>query len=79
VVYSQVSAKNKGFARKIYEASDAAHQVSGLYREISSVVIQNLTITYHPTSSNHAGRDVIPIETGIVLDNVTALTRPTGE
>ncbi|GFO42926.1 inter-alpha-trypsin inhibitor heavy chain h3 [Plakobranchus ocellatus] len=41
-----LSAQNLGFARKIYEASDAALQVSSLYKEISAVSIKDLSIEY---------------------------------
>ena len=42
----KLSLQNKGFARKIYEASDAALQLEGFYREISSPLLQNVTFTY---------------------------------
>ena len=45
-----LSAQNLGFARKIYEASDAALQVSSLYNEISAVSIKDLSITYQNSS-----------------------------
>ncbi|GFN82720.1 inter-alpha-trypsin inhibitor heavy chain h3 [Plakobranchus ocellatus] len=38
--------QNNGFARKIYEAEDAAKQVAGLYTEISRVSIKDLQIKY---------------------------------
>lgn len=41
-----ISAQNSGFARKIYEASDAALQVASLYNEVSAVVMKDLTVTY---------------------------------
>ncbi|GFN82726.1 inter-alpha-trypsin inhibitor heavy chain h3 [Plakobranchus ocellatus] len=41
-----LSAQNSGFTRKIYEANDAALQVSSLYEEISTVTIKNLRIKY---------------------------------
>ena len=45
-----LSAQNFGFARKIYEASDAALQVSSLYNEISSVSLKDINITYQSSS-----------------------------
>ena len=45
-----LSAQNFGFARKIYEASDAALQVSSLYNEISAVSLKDLSITYQSSS-----------------------------
>ena len=45
-----LSAQNLGFARKIYEASDAAMQVLNLYEEISTVVIKNLSLEYLDSS-----------------------------
>ncbi|RUS89614.1 hypothetical protein EGW08_002632, partial [Elysia chlorotica] len=45
-----LSAQNLGFARKIYEASDAALQVSSLYDEISAVSIKDMRITYQNES-----------------------------
>ena len=45
-----LSAQNLGFARKIYEASDAALQVSSLYDEISAVSIKDMSITYQKSS-----------------------------
>ncbi|XP_070206409.1 inter-alpha-trypsin inhibitor heavy chain H3-like isoform X2 [Littorina saxatilis] len=53
----QISARNKGFARKIYEASDASKQVSGLYREISTIVMRDLSVAYHSTSNDDNGDD----------------------
>ncbi|KAI8790677.1 inter-alpha-trypsin inhibitor heavy chain H3 isoform X1 [Biomphalaria glabrata] len=44
-----ISIQSFGFARKIYEASDAALQVSGLYKEISAVSIKDATISYLPS------------------------------
>ncbi|XP_076449000.1 inter-alpha-trypsin inhibitor heavy chain H3-like isoform X2 [Babylonia areolata] len=66
----QISAKNNGFARKIYEASDAAQQVSGLYREISTIVIRDLRVTYHSSSNNDSG-DIIRPPTPLIVDNRT--------
>ncbi|XP_067651898.1 inter-alpha-trypsin inhibitor heavy chain H3-like isoform X3 [Haliotis asinina] len=41
-----VSAQNCGFARRIYEAADAADQVEGFYDEISTTVFRDLKIKY---------------------------------
>ncbi|CAL1526290.1 unnamed protein product, partial [Lymnaea stagnalis] len=45
-----ISAQNSGFARKIYEASDAALQVASLYQEISAVVMKDISISFLPSS-----------------------------
>lgn len=42
----RVSLQNNGFARKIYEASDADIQLTGFYDEISSVLVSNVTFRY---------------------------------
>ncbi|CAG2189696.1 unnamed protein product [Mytilus edulis] len=42
----QMSLQNNGFARRIYEDSDAALQIKGLYSEISSVLLKNVTFDY---------------------------------
>ncbi|XP_025076448.1 inter-alpha-trypsin inhibitor heavy chain H3-like isoform X2 [Pomacea canaliculata] len=47
----QVSAKNNGFARKVYPAADAALQVTGLYTEISTVILRDMTITYYDSGN----------------------------
>ncbi|CAG2057846.1 unnamed protein product [Timema podura] len=41
-----LSLKNSGFARRIYEASDAALQLRDFYREISSPLLANVTFHY---------------------------------
>lgn len=42
----KLSAQNFGFARKIYEASDADKQIAGFYKEISVTLLNNVTFTY---------------------------------
>ncbi|XP_050533848.1 inter-alpha-trypsin inhibitor heavy chain H3-like [Daktulosphaira vitifoliae] len=42
----ELSLKNFGFARTIYEASDASLQLKNFYREISSPVLSNVTFKY---------------------------------
>uniref|UniRef100_A0A914W3C9 Inter-alpha-trypsin inhibitor heavy chain H3-like n=1 Tax=Plectus sambesii TaxID=2011161 RepID=A0A914W3C9_9BILA len=42
----EMSTKTGGFARKIYEASDAAIQLDGFYAEISSPLLADLDIKY---------------------------------
>lgn len=42
----KMSAQNYGFARRIYVDSDAALQIQGLYKEISSVVLQDVEFQY---------------------------------
>ncbi|CAC5406694.1 unnamed protein product [Mytilus coruscus] len=41
-----MSLQNNGFARRIYEDSDAALQIKGLYSEISSALLTNVTFNY---------------------------------
>lgn len=42
----KISAQNYGFARKIYEASDADKQIAGFYKEISVTLLNNVSFTY---------------------------------
>ncbi|XP_060076880.1 inter-alpha-trypsin inhibitor heavy chain H3-like [Ylistrum balloti] len=42
----RLSLQNNGFARKIYEASDADLQLTGFYDEVSSVLVSNVTFRY---------------------------------
>ncbi|XP_071156746.1 inter-alpha-trypsin inhibitor heavy chain H3-like isoform X1 [Mytilus edulis] len=42
----QMSAQNNGFARRIYEDSDASLQIKGLYSEISSALLKNVSFDY---------------------------------
>ena len=42
----KLSVQNFGFARKIYEASDADKQISGFYQEISVTLLNNVTFSY---------------------------------
>ncbi|XP_053377299.1 inter-alpha-trypsin inhibitor heavy chain H3-like isoform X2 [Mercenaria mercenaria] len=42
----KVSIQNNGLGRKIYEASDAAMQISGFYNEISVTLLNNITFQY---------------------------------
>ncbi|KAJ8873605.1 hypothetical protein PR048_024423, partial [Dryococelus australis] len=42
----KLSLKNSGFARKIYEASDAALQLQDFYRQISSPLLVNISFVY---------------------------------
>jgi len=42
----KVSLQNHGFARRVYEAGDAAQQLHDFYREISSPLLTNVTFNY---------------------------------
>nr|ATU82758.1 secreted Inter-alpha trypsin inhibitor protein [Pristhesancus plagipennis] len=42
----KLSLRNSGFARKIYEASDAALQLKNFYKQISSPLLSNVTFSY---------------------------------
>lgn len=42
----KLSLNNTGFARVIYEASDASLQLRNFYKEISSPVLSNVTFKY---------------------------------
>ncbi|XP_014277353.1 inter-alpha-trypsin inhibitor heavy chain H4 [Halyomorpha halys] len=44
----KLSLGNAGFARSIYEASDAALQLSNFYKEVASPLLSNVTFTYLP-------------------------------
>ena len=44
----KLSLRNSGFARKIYEASDTALQLSNFYKEVSSPLLSNVTFIYQP-------------------------------
>lgn len=45
----KLSLNNSGFARVIYEASDASLQLRNFYKEISSPVLSNVTFKYIDT------------------------------
>lgn len=59
----KLSLQNNGFARKIYEASDAALQLKGFYNEIASPLLSNVTFNY--TSPDYS------------IENVTITKYPT--
>lgn len=42
----KLSAQNNGFARKIYEDSNADLQIEGLYAEISTALLRNVSFSY---------------------------------
>jgi len=42
----KISARNNGFARKIYTDADAALQLTGFYSEISNVLLSKVSVTY---------------------------------
>ena len=42
----KLAAQNNGLGRKIYEDSDSDLQISGFYREISTVLLKNVTFKY---------------------------------
>jgi Mg-chelatase subunit ChlD len=44
----QLSLRNSGFARKIYEASDTALQLRDFYRQVASPLLANVTFRYEP-------------------------------
>ena len=45
-----LSVQNFGFARKIYTASDASLQLEGLYKEVSSPILSNVSFDYLDSS-----------------------------
>lgn len=45
-IVKKAAAQNNGFARKIYEDSDAALQIAGFYKEISTVLLKNVSFNY---------------------------------
>ena len=46
----RLSVQNFGFARKIYTASDASLQLEGLYKEVSSPILSNVSFDYLDSS-----------------------------
>ena len=42
----KLSLQNHGFARKIYESSDATLQLQSFYNEIANPLLANVTFTY---------------------------------
>ena len=42
----KLALQNDGFGRKIYEASDAAQQIMGIFNEISVTLLSNITFNY---------------------------------
>ena len=44
----KLSFRNSGFARKIYEASDTALQLTDFYRQVASPLLANVTFSYQP-------------------------------
>ncbi|VDI69569.1 Ca-activated chloride channel homolog [Mytilus galloprovincialis] len=42
----QISVQNSGFARRIYEDADASLQIKGLYAEISTALLKNVSFNY---------------------------------
>jgi len=44
----KLSLQNNGFARNIYEAADAAKQLTNFYKTIASPLLSNVTFTYLP-------------------------------
>lgn len=44
----KLSLSNNGFARNIYEASDAALQLKNFYKEVASPLLANITFNYLP-------------------------------
>ncbi|XP_061166903.1 inter-alpha-trypsin inhibitor heavy chain H4-like [Saccostrea echinata] len=45
-IVKKIAAKNNGFARKIYEDADAALQIAEFYKEISTVLMKNVSFNY---------------------------------
>jgi len=54
----KLSLQNNGFARKIYEASDAAIQLKGFYKEIASPLLSNVTFNYTTPESAYSVENV---------------------
>lgn len=52
----KLSLNNTGFARVIYEASDASLQLRNFYKEISSPVLSNVTFKYIDAQVNYLFR-----------------------
>ena len=56
----KLSAQNAGFARKIYEASDADKQISGFYKEISVTLLNNVTFKYLDAEVSNVTETKVP-------------------
>ncbi|XP_049948248.1 inter-alpha-trypsin inhibitor heavy chain H4-like [Schistocerca serialis cubense] len=58
----RLSLRNAGFARKIYEAADAALQLKHFYKQIASPLLANVTFTYPKgqIEENSTTRDHFP-------------------
>jgi len=54
----KLSLQNHAFARKIYEAADAALQLQGFYAEISSPLLSNVEFNYTSTDSPYTISEV---------------------
>lgn len=50
----RLSSENFGFARRIYDAEDAAIQLHEVYAELSAPVLADLAFTYPDTVVGHA-------------------------
>lgn len=48
----KISSQNDGFARKIYEASDATLQLKGFFAEVASPLLTNVKFVYEGTVDN---------------------------
>ena len=62
----KLSLQNNGFARKIYEGSDAASQIENFYDEISTPILSNVEILY-PRDSGIDESTVPELQTGNVF------------
>lgn len=55
----KLSLRNSGFARKIYEASDTALQLTDFYRQVASPLLANVTFSYQPDQVGPKAKQII--------------------
>lgn len=56
----KIAIQNDGFGRKIYQASDAAMQITGFYNEISVTLMSNVTFHYLDAPVQNLTKHVYP-------------------
>jgi hypothetical protein len=61
----KLSLRNSGFARKIYEASDTALQLTDFYRQVASPLLANVTFSYQPDQVSLRYAAVPTVTTGV--------------
>ena len=57
----RLALENRGIAQRIYEGADAAQQLEGFYQEISSPILQGITVTYPPNTIDVSSATEFPL------------------